>query len=539
MMKKVLILSILLGIALFFPKQGTAQNRQNQVREQSVKYQRLMALIDAFYVDTVNLERLTEDAIVKVLAELDPHSVYISREEVQEMNEPLEGGFFGIGIQFSILRDTLMVVAVVSGGPSEKVGLLAGDRIIAVDGENIAGKKISNKEVRSYLKGEKGTAVQVKVLRGKEPLDFKIIRDKVPIYSIDASYMLDETTGYIKISRFAATTIEEFETALKKLQAEGMKDLILDLQGNGGGYMGAAIGISDHLLDKGRMVVYTDGLSSGRREEYATAAGLFKEGRVVVLIDGNSASASEIVSGAIQDWDRGLIVGRRSFGKGLVQHQYPLTDGSMVRLTISHYYTPSGRCIQKPYGGGEEAYRAELYIRYQSGELLSADSIEVNDSLKYYTKLEHRTVYGGGGIIPDVFVPMDTTVNYLYYNRLMAKNVVGEYVTNYVDKNRGALQKKYPDFDVFNKNFSVTDKMIEEIVEAGEKAGIFQDKKWFEAQLPALKRQVKALIAWDSWGMDRMFQIMNGDNELLKQGLKVLRDGTYERELGKDKKKAY
>lgn len=237
-------MSILLGIALFFPKQGTAQNRQNQVREQSVKYQRLMALIDAFYVDTVNLERLTEDAIVKVLAELDPHSVYISREEVQEMNEPLEGGFFGIGIQFSILRDTLMVVAVVSGGPSEKVGLLAGDRIIAVDGENIAGKKISNKEVRSYLKGEKGTAVQVKVLRGKEPLDFKIIRDKVPIYSIDASYMLDETTGYIKISRFAATTIEEFETALKKLQAEGMKDLILDLQGNGGGYMGAAIGLS-------------------------------------------------------------------------------------------------------------------------------------------------------------------------------------------------------------------------------------------------------------------------------------------------------
>lgn len=531
MMKKVLILSLLLGMVFVLSKQGIAQNRQNQVREQSVKYQRLMALIDAFYVDTVNLERLTEDAIVKVLAELDPHSVYISKEEVEEMNEPLEGGFFGIGIQFSILRDTLMVVSVVPGGPSEKVGLLAGDRIIAVDGRDIAGKKISNKEVRSYLKGEKGTSVQVKVLRGKEILDFKIIRDKVPIYSIDASYMLDKTTGYIKISRFAATTIDEFETALKKLQAEGMKDLILDLQGNGGGYMGAAIGISDHLLDKDKMVVYTDGLSSGRREEYATAGGLFKEGRVVVLIDGNSASASEIVSGAVQDWDRGVIVGRRSFGKGLVQHQYPLTDGSLVRLTISHYYTPSGRCIQKPYSSGEEAYRAELYNRYQSGELLSADSIEVNDSLKYYTKLKHRTVYGGGGIIPDVFVPLDTTVNYLYYNRLMAKNVVGEYVTNYVDKNRGALRKKYSDFDVFNKSFNVTDKMIEEIVEAGEKVGIFQDKKWFPAQLPALKSQVKALIVWDIWGMDKMFQVMNGENELLKWGLEVLQDGTYERVL--------
>lgn len=530
-MKKILILSILLAVVLLLPDRGIAQNRQNQVREQSIKYQRLMALIDAFYVDTVNLQKLTEDAIVKVLAELDPHSVYISKEEVEEMNEPLEGGFYGIGIQFNILRDTLMVVSVVSGGPSEKVGLLAGDRIVAVDGKNIAGKKISNKDVRNYLKGEKGTTVQITVLRDKELMDFKIIRDKIPIYSIDAAYMLDKTTGYIKISRFAATTIEEFEAAVKKLEAAGMKDMILDLQGNGGGYLGAAIGISDHLLDGGKLIVYTDGLSSGRREELSTASGLFKSGRVVVLIDGNSASASEIVSGAVQDWDRGLLVGRRSFGKGLVQHQYPLTDGSMVRLTISHYYTPSGRCIQKSYSSGEEEYRAELYNRYRSGELLSADSIEVNDSLKYYTKQKHRIVYGGGGIIPDVFVALDTTVNYLYINRLIAKNVFGEYITNYVDQNREALKKKYPDFDQFNKNFSVSDQMIDDIVAAGEKAGVPKDETWLKAQLPAIKLQIKSLIAWDIWGISRMYQIMNEENEILKQGLRVLKDGTYEKEL--------
>ncbi|MDE5613023.1 MAG: S41 family peptidase, partial [Odoribacter sp.] len=350
-MKKILILGLIL-FAGFQAEKAIAQNRENQVRDQSVKYQRLMALIDAFYVDTVNLHRLTEDAIVKVLADLDPHSVYISKEEVDEMNEPLEGGFFGIGIQFTILRDTLVVVDVVAGGPSEKVGLQAGDRIVVVEGEDIAGKKLSNTEVRKRLKGEKGTPVNIKVLRGKELMDFRIIRDKIPIYSIDVSYMLDKTTGYIKISRFAATTVEEFEKALKELQAQGMKDLVLDLQGNGGGYMGAAIGISDHLLEGNKMIVYTDGLSSGRREEYSTPAGMLKDGRVVVLIDYNSASASEIVSGALQDWDRGVLVGQRSFGKGLVQRQYPLTDGSMIRLTTAHYYTPSGRCIQKPYSKG-------------------------------------------------------------------------------------------------------------------------------------------------------------------------------------------
>lgn len=522
-MKRFLILGMILLLAGIHTGNVMAQNRENQVRDQSIKYQRLMALIDAFYVDTVNLHKLTEDAIVKVLADLDPHSVYISKEEVDEMNEPLEGGFFGIGIQFTILRDTLMVVSVVPGGPSEKVGLRAGDRIVVVDGEDIAGKKISNTEVRKRLKGEKGTPVNVKVLRDNELMDFRIIRDKIPIYSVDASYMLDKTTGYIKISRFAATTIEEFEAAVKKLQAQGMKDMILDLQGNGGGYMGAAIGISDHLLDGNKMIVYTEGLSSGRREEYSTPAGLFQDGRVVVLIDGNSASASEIVSGAIQDWDRGLIVGRRSFAKGLVQRQYPLTDGSMIRLTTAHYYTPSGRCIQKPYAKGEEEYRAELYNRYQSGELLSADSIVVNDSLKYFTKVKHRPVYGGGGIIPDVFVPMDTSINYLYFNRLIAKNVIGEYIVNYVDKNRDKLKAKYPDFNKFNKEFVVTDAMINDIVKAGEKAGVKKDEKLMQPIIPSMKLQIKALIARDIWDMNEMYQILNAENDVLKKGLEALK----------------
>lgn len=522
-MKRLLILGMILLLAGIHTGNVMAQNRENQVRDQSIKYQRLMALIDAFYVDTVNLHKLTEDAIVKVLADLDPHSVYISKEEVDEMNEPLEGGFFGIGIQFTILRDTLMVVSVVPGGPSEKVGLRAGDRIVVVDGEEIAGKKISNTEVRKRLKGEKGTPVNVKVLRDNELMDFRIIRDKIPIYSVDASYMLDKTTGYIKISRFAATTIEEFEAAVKKLQAQGMKDMILDLQGNGGGYMGAAIGISDHLLDGNKMIVYTEGLSSGRREEYSTPAGLFQDGRVVVLIDGNSASASEIVSGAIQDWDRGLIVGRRSFAKGLVQRQYPLTDGSMIRLTTAHYYTPSGRCIQKPYSKGEDEYRAELYNRYQSGELLSADSIVVNDSLKYFTKVKHRPVYGGGGIIPDVFVPMDTSINYLYFNRLIAKNVIGEYIVNYVDKNRDKLKAKYPDFNKFNKEFVVTDAMIDYIVKAGEKAGVKKDEKLMQPIIPSMKLQIKALIARDIWDMNEMYQILNAENDVLKKGLEALK----------------
>lgn len=525
-MKRAIVLGLLM---MFGMVQMYAQNNTHQVKEQSIKYQRLMALIDAFYVDTVNMAKLTEDAIVKVLSDLDPHSVYISKEEVDEMNEPLEGSFFGIGIQFSLINDTLMVVSIVPGGPSEKVGMLAGDRIVEVNGENIAGIKLSNTEVRKRLKGEKGTIANLVIMRENERLDFKVIRDKIPIYSVDAIYMLDKTTGYIKVSRFAATTIEEFENAVKKLTALGMRDLVLDLQGNVGGYMGAAIGICDNLMPDKQLIVYTDGLSSGRREEYATSAGLLQKGRVLVLIDGNSASASEIVAGAIQDWDRGLIVGRRSFGKGLVQRQYPLTDGSMIRLTTAHYYTPSGRCIQKPYK--DEDYRAEVYERYASGELFNADSIVVNDSLRYQTKLKKRNVYGGGGIIPDLFVPLDTGLNYLYFNRLIAKNIIGEYTVKYIDDNREQLKKKYANFDKFNDSFVVSDAMLEEIVKLGEERGVPRDEKLFVPIIPAMKMQIKALIARDIWDMNEMYKVINDDNKILQEAVKALNDGTYDRML--------
>ncbi|MDL2252237.1 S41 family peptidase [Odoribacter sp. OttesenSCG-928-J03] len=526
-MNRVIILVVLLLSTSFI---GCAQSNVNQVKEQSLKYQRLMALIDAFYVDTVNMYKLTEDAIVKVLSDLDPHSVYVSKDELEEMNEPLEGGFFGIGIQFTLLRDSLMVVSVVPGGPSERVGLKAGDRIITVDGENIAGIKLTNSGVRKRLKGEKGTKVEVGVLRdNNDLLSFKIIRDKIPIYSLDASYMLDKTTGYIRVSRFSATTTEEFDKALNKLQAEGMKDLVLDLQGNVGGYMGAATDMCDHFLGNDKLMVYTEGISSSRREERATAKGLFEKGRLLVLIDGNSASASEIVSGAVQDWDRGVIVGRRSFGKGLVQRQFPLTDGTMIRLTTSHYYTPSGRSIQKPYDEDKSNYRAELYHRYESGELLSADSMEVNDSLKYLTLVKKRVVYGGGGIIPDIFVPIDTGLNYLYYNRLIGKGVINEYVVSYVDKNRKELNSLYSDFKEFKKNFIVTDAMLEKIVEMGEKAGVEKDEKLYPPMIPIMKRQVKALVARDIWDMNEMYQILNEENTILNAAYKALKNGEYEK----------
>ena len=410
-MKRVLLSAVALLIACLSWENADAQRKPREVQEQAIKYQRLMQMIDAAYVDTVNLKKLTEDAIVKVLADLDPHSVYISKEEVEEANEPLDGGFFGIGIQFNVLNDTLLVVDVVAGGPSEKVGLLAGDRIIAVDGE--------------------------------------------------------------------------------------------------------------------KLIVYTDSPAFGRMGESSTPAGLFQDGRVVVLIDGNSASASEIVSGAVQDWDRGLIVGRRSFGKGLVQRQFPLTDGSMVRLTVSHYFTPSGRCIQKPYKGKD--YQAEVFERYNSGEMFSADSIELTDSTKYYTKKDHRLVYGGGGIIPDVFVPIDTGINYSYFNRLLAKGVINEYVLNYVDKNRESLKKKYPKFEMFQKNFQVTGDMIYEIVKSGEKQGVKKDENLFTPIVPEIKLFVKSLIARDLWNMNELYRISNEENKILKAAVKALNDGTYGR----------
>lgn len=485
--------------------------------------------ISRLYVDEVNEEELVEKAITSMLEELDPHSTYTNAEEARKMNEPLEGEFEGIGIQFQMMEDTLLVVQPVSGGPSEKVGILAGDRITAVEDTLIAGVKMSTEEIMSRLRGPKGSVVKLTIIRRDidEPLTFEVKRDKIPIYSLDASYMITPTIGYIRLNKFGANTIEEFQAALSKLQGQGMKDLILDLQGNGGGYLNAAIDLANEFLPQKSLIVYTEGKASKRSEFVAKGNGNFLKGKLVVLVDEYSASASEIVSGAIQDWDRGTIVGRRTFGKGLVQRPIDLPDGSMIRLTIARYYTPSGRCIQKPYVKGEEEdYDNELVKRLEHGELMHADSIHLPDSLMFKTKRLGRTVYGGGGIMPDYFVPIDTTLYSVYHRDLVAKGVVIKTTLNYIEKNRKALTKSYRKFDDFNRKFEVSNELLDELRKEGEKSGVAFNETEYNTSLPRIKTQLKALIARDIWEMSEYYQVMNQTDNVVQQALKIIeKDG--------------
>lgn len=481
--------------------------------------------ISRLYVDEVNEEELVEKAIISMLEELDPHSTYTNAEEARKMNEPLEGEFEGIGIQFQMMEDTLLVVQPVSGGPSEKVGILAGDRITAVEDTLIAGVKMSTEEIMSRLRGPKGSVVKLTIIRRDidEPLTFDVKRDKIPIYSLDASYMITPTTGYIRLNKFGANTIEEFQAALSKLQGQGMKDLILDLQGNGGGYLNAAIDLANEFLPQKSLIVYTEGKASKRSEFVAKGNGNFLKGKLVVLVDEYSASASEIVSGAIQDWDRGTIVGRRTFGKGLVQRPIDLPDGSMIRLTIARYYTPSGRCIQKPYEKGEEEdYDNDLAKRLEHGELMHADSIHLPDSLMFKTKRLGRTVYGGGGIMPDYFVPIDTTLYSDYHRDLVAKGVVIKTTLNYIEKNRKALTKSYRKFDDFNRKFEVSNELLDELRKEGEKSGVAFNETEYNTSLPRIKTQLKALIARDIWEMSEYYQVMNQTDDVVQQALKII-----------------
>lgn len=481
--------------------------------------------ISRLYVDEVNEEELVEKAITSMLEELDPHSTYTNAEEARKMNEPLEGEFEGIGIQFQMMEDTLLVVQPVSGGPSEKVGILAGDRITAVEDTLIAGVKMSTEEIMSRLRGPKGSVVKLTIIRRDidEPLTFDVKRDKIPIYSLDASYMITPTTGYIRLNKFGANTIEEFQAALSKLQGQGMKDLILDLQGNGGGYLNAAIDLANEFLPQKSLIVYTEGKASKRSEFVAKGNGNFLKGKLVVLVDEYSASASEIVSGAIQDWDRGTIVGRRTFGKGLVQRPIDLPDGSMIRLTIARYYTPSGRCIQKPYEKGEEEdYDNDLAKRLEHGELMHADSIHLPDSLMFKTKRLGRTVYGGGGIMPDYFVPIDTTLYSDYHRDLVAKGVVIKTTLNYIEKNRKALTKNYRKFDDYNRKFEVSNELLDELRKEGEKSGVAFNETEYNTSLPRIKTQLKALIARDIWEMSEYYQVMNQTDNVVQQALKII-----------------
>jgi len=518
------IFSLLLSFLFIVPV--SLVEAQESVQKNQLKFGRLLRLVDGYYVDSTNVDELTEKAIVHLLSELDPHSVYISKEEVDKANEKLVGNFEGIGISFNIFKDTLLVTTTISGGPSEKVGLRAGDRIIEVDEKMIAGIGLKNSDVFDLLRGDKGTRVDLKILRknNRELLDFTIIRDKIPIFSLDASYMLDESTGIIKLNKFSATTTEEFTTAINQLKKENLKNLILDLRGNGGGYLKTAIEISDQFLKDNDLVVYTSGENEAKREYKASSKGSFENGNLVVLIDESSASASEIVSGAVQDWDRGIIIGRRSFGKGLVQKPFYLTDGSMVRLTTAHYYTPSGRCIQKPYEDGLKEYRQDYVHRMTSGEMFSADSIEFDELQKHKTLVNGRNVFGGGGVMPDIFIPMDTSSHYQYVNKLRRKNIVNNFVLDYVDSNREDLKSKYPEFAQFEKNFVVSSDMIDDIVARGEKEEIEKEEESLAFTENSIKKEIKAFIARDIFSRNDLYKVYFKDDETILEALKVIKN---------------
>jgi len=492
----------------------------NQKANNANKLNEILSFIKDMYVDTVNANELTENSIASILASLDPHSYYIPAKEFNEMNDPLEGNFQGIGVEFRIVEDTVMVISVIANGPSEKVGLEAGDRIIKVDTSLIAGIGITNEQVIKLLKGPKGTKVNVNVSRKgiKKPLKYTITRDEIPIFSVESPYMVDDEIGFIKINRFAKTTYAEFLKATKILLKEGMESLIIDLRGNGGGVMSAATDIADEILSKNKMVVYTQGKSRNKEEFYATARGILENTNIIVLINESSASASEIIAGAIQDNDRGTIIGRRSFGKGLVQEQVMWPDGSALRLTVARYYTPSGRCIQKPYDEGNESYNLESYNRYISGELLSADSIRFPDSLKYYTPLG-KVVYGGGGIMPDIFVPMDTIGNTNYFYELRYRGIMQDFSLQYVDEYRDKLKKEYKNAVIFKNKFRVHNDLFNSLIKFAEKSDLPRNLLEIKQSKELIERTLRATISKDLFGNFGYYVIINDEDKTVQEAI--------------------
>lgn len=514
-------------LAVFLPLAAFSQVRINMDKDSPLRKLQIAELaITNLYVDSVDETRLVEDAIRGMLEKLDPHSSYSDPKEVKAMNEPLQGNFEGIGVQFNMAEDTLLVIQPTTNGPSEKVGIQAGDRIVSVNDTAIAGVKMPREEIMRRLRGPKGTKVVLGVVRrGVDGvLTFTVKRDKIPIKSIDAVYMIRPGVGYIRIGNFGATTYDEFMEGMSQLRKMGMKDLVLDLQDNGGGYLHTAVLVANEFLNDKDLVVYTEGKKVPRTEYRARKDGSFNTGRVTVLVNEFTASAAEIVTGAIQDHDRGTVVGRRTFGKGLVQRPIDLPDGSMIRLTISHYYTPSGRCIQKPYTKGDRKdYAMELDKRLKHGELTSADSIHFADSLKYYTLKEHRAVYGGGGIMPDCFVPLDTTKYTRLHRELAAKGVIINSSLKYVDAERKKLKREYASFDDFNNRYEVPGSLIKDVLDKGAEQGVKpRDDAETERTLPYLKIQLKALIARDIWDMNEYFSVFNGSNDIVNKALELL-----------------
>ncbi len=488
----------------------------------SGKLNNVINYINDAYVDSVDDDKLIENAVNGMLNNLDPHSCYISAEEFNEVNDPLLGSFEGIGVQFHIMQDTITVINVVAGGPSEKIGIKAGDRIVKVDGKNVAGVKISNNDVLKKLKGKKGTKVKVSIIRRgvKGFTEFTITRDVIPTFSVDAAYMVNKDIGYIKISNFSETTHDEYVKAFESLKSRGLKKMILDLRGNAGGFLKSAVDIADEFLEDNKLIVYTKGRKSPEKHIYATKNGDFEQGELAVLIDDWSASASEIVAGAIQDNDRGLVIGRRSFGKGLVQEQMGMSDGSAVRLTIARYYTPTGRCIQKPYQEGFEKYYSDIYERYMNGEFKSADSIKFADSLKYTTP-KGKVVYGGGGIMPDIYVPAMDYGNCEFYKKIINTGLIYQFAFEYVDNNRKILSN-YKDSEMFERRFEVDKKMYDDFVGYAMKNGATSAPACNQVSEDMIKTQLKALISRDIFDDKGYYPIINKIDKTFLKAVEVL-----------------
>ena len=519
---------IIAAVALLAAGTASAQMRLNLGDDSPMRKLQIAEMaITNLYVDSVDEQKLAEDGIRGMIEKLDPHSAYSTAKETKSMNEPLQGSFDGIGVQFNVVQDTLLIIQPVTNGPSEKVGILAGDRIVTVNDSSIAGVKMEKEEIMRRLRGPKGTKVKLGIVRRGigEVLTFTVVRDKIPVKTLDAVYMIRPQVGYIRIGSFGATTYEEFMEGVNKLKGQGMKDLILDLQENGGGYLQAAVMIANEFLQKNDLIVYTQGRRAERQEYRAEGNGRLLSGKVLVLVNEFSASAAEIVTGALQDQDRAEVVGRRSFGKGLVQRPIEFKDGSMMRLTIAHYYTPSGRCIQKPYKKGDMLdYEMDLDNRYKHGELYSADSIHFADSLKYSTIRKHKVVYGGGGIMPDYFVPLDTMQYTSLHRKLAAKSIIINANLKYVDNNRDMLKKKYPTFDQFRAKFEVPQSMIDDILKEGEKQKIKpKNEAELKQTIPFLKMQLKALVARDIWDMSEYFAIANETNDIVKKAVGLMK----------------
>lgn len=524
-MKKIITCLCLLAISCSIFAQNKAKEMGIEV-DQLRKLQIAHLAITSLYVDSVDQKKLVENAINGILEKLDPHSSYSNPEDTKKMNEPLEGNFEGIGVQFNILQDTLVVIQPTAKGPSEKAGIIAGDRIIKVDDQPIAGVKMSRDSIMKKLRGPKNSKVKLSIVRrgAKDELVFNITRDKIPVNTIDATYMIAPKVGYIHLDRFGATSGKEMHEAINRLKKEGMQSLIFDLQMNGGGYLGAANEVASEFLNAGDLVVYTEGRAAPKQTLKANGGGLFQNGKLIILVDEYTASAAEIVSGAVQDHDRGTIIGRRTFGKGLVQRPIELPDGSMIRLTVSHYYTPSGRCIQKPYEKGKiKEYQKDVLNRLNHGELTSVDSIHLDSTKVYKTLVKGRNVYGGGGIMPDIFVPLDTTQYTPYYRAISRNNLINEAVLKFVDQHRKSLQKQYKDFTNYIKDYEVPQPFIDEIIEQAKAKKITpKDDKEKAETIADLQFMLKALIAYNIWDRSEYFQLINLRNETVLRALQEL-----------------